>query len=315
MHQAIDAPLQLNKGNGYEKSSQHSPPHNGSINHDKGRFYPRLRINSLLEDERNRQNSIVEEGPYVVPRGQRRLSMELSGLRKRMDSNGGESYYSLGELRSRTSTLEDPSPFRKTFRITNSSHYLPSPSQEKQRTDTLSGSPGYSVHDSRLPKLSQKWDNTEVFHGLIHPDNIINHHHYLPYEADKSHKQHHHGDHNGNHRGNHNGNHHGNHNVNHHGNHNGNHHGNHNGYRHDDRHHDEHLRHLHGYYIHKYDHMGTRQIAHIPVVGAPTHIAEMLDKQYEPESNHYSLLSNLRQLLSVYQRMDETLPRKSKEWR
>lgn len=311
MHHVIETPLQPykegeisslpwrrgsfgnEKGHVYKENGMSSPPgrrgsfghipykdnghegRRGSLSNDKG-----PRRNTLLEDERlrNRNESIIEEGPYTVPRGQRRKSIDYESLRKRMDSISAGSYYSVGELRSRTSTAEDSETMRKTFKVTHSAMY---PSSPPERKSTLHSNQGFSVHDhSHLPKLPQNGADggQEAFHGLIHPDNIINHHHYLPYEADKQvSKRHHHGDYQ------------------------------HDNHRHDDHHHHD-KRHFHGYYVHKYDHMGTRQIAHIPI-GAQTHIAEMLEKQHEPDSHHLTLLSNLRHLLSVYQRLDETLPR------
>lgn len=288
--------------NQYKESSGHEG-RRGSITQDRPGY--RLRINSLLDDERyrNRVDSIIEDGPYIFPKGQRKMTMDVEGLRKRMDSIGRDSYYSVGELRSRTSTAADPADMmHKTINITHSAMYPSSPPHDKHRPHTL-GSTGFSVHgETHLPKLLPHHEGSnEAFHGLIHPDNVINHHHYLPYEADKHHKKTHHGEHqHGSH-------HHG---KNHHGSHHGiHHHGNHHyGDRHHDDHHHHDKRHFHGYYIHKYDHAGTRQIAHIPI-GANTHIAEMLEKQREPDSHHLTLLSNLRHLLSVYQRLDDSSPR------
>ncbi|XP_031566036.1 uncharacterized protein LOC116301157 [Actinia tenebrosa] len=287
MNKVIEQTSGRPKDFSYEKRA-HSPRKGDSTYEEKGHFlFPKARRGSQVDDERfrARENSIDEEGPYTVWNRHRRGTLEEhdfrkrgpsfdNGIRERNESLGGESYYSVGELRSRTSTMEDTNVFRKTYKVPYNMHDPPSPPERQHFKPQPHSSHRFSPREeTHFPQLApQKKESTEAFHGLIHPDNIINHHHYLPYEADKpSDKRRHHDDHHS-------------------------------------RHDDYHRRHLQGYYIHKYDHTGARQIAHIPL-GANVHISEMIERQHEPDSNHFALLSNLRQLLSVYHSLEDTAPK------
>lgn len=286
MTKVIEQPSAMPRDYSYEKPTHSSWKSGDNGYEERGHVFPKPRRGSQLDEERfrARQDSIDEEGPYTVWNRHRRESLEEhdfrkrgpsfdGGIRERNESVGGESYYSVGELRSRTSTMEDSNVFRKTYKVPYSMQDSPSP-PERQLHQPRHSSHRFSTHEeTHLPQLTpQKKESNEAFHGLIHPDNIINHHHYLPYEADKTTgKRRHHDDHHS-------------------------------------RHDDHHKRHLQGYYIHKYDHTGARQIAHIPL-GANVHITEMIEKQHEPESNHFALLSNLRQLLSVYHSLEDSTPK------
>ena len=58
--------------------------------------------------------------------------------------------------------------------------------------------PGEHPHATHLPLSKSRRNSTDnssgsedpapAFSGLLHPDNIINHHHFLPYEASKHNK-------------------------------------------------------------------------------------------------------------------------------
>lgn len=305
MTEVIEQPSANPRDFSYEKRA-HSPRKGDNAYDEKGHFFSKPRRGSQLDDERfrTRQDSIDEEGPYTVWNRHRRESIEEhdfrkrgpsfdNGIRERNESVGGESYYSVGELRSRTSTIEDTNGFRKTYKVPYNMHDAPSQPERQLYQPRHSSHRFHPREETHLPQLApQKKENTEAFHGLIHPDNIINHHHYLPYEVDKPSGKRRHHDHHSRHDDHHKG------------------HDDHHS-RHDDhhRHHDaHHKRHLQGYYVHKYDHTGARQIAHIPL-GANVHIAEMIERQHEPDSNHFALLSNLRQLLSVYHSLEDTTPK------
>ncbi|EDO42326.1 predicted protein [Nematostella vectensis] len=256
---------------------------------------------------RGRRQSIDENGPYIMaPRLTQRDSIEemdgrkrgftnemdyrrrgwTNDWRERLDSIGRESYYSIGDIRSRTGTFEDPNAYRKVFRAhTPFGHHQEAHSGGHAHTER-----GSSSHLPQLTNVSND-DNKEAYHMLVHPDNIHDHHHYLPYEANKDNKK-------GRHQG--------------YGRHDS--HASHGGSVSSGRHREEyhhkrgghsHDRHHHGYYIHKYDHSGARQVAYIPAKGS-SHVAEIIEKQHEPDSNHLAILSRLRQLLSVYQQMDDS---------
>lgn len=136
----------------------------------------RNRLNIYYEDRNKAQNSFGDQGEPHYTQFHRGLGSQPHKTKQ------DEELYELYSRLQRTSPVHDGRQYHDN---------------EDDRYHRYIHYPGDHPHASHLPiSKSQREgtsderaeDQAHAFSGLLHPDNIINHHHFLPYEANKQEK-------------------------------------------------------------------------------------------------------------------------------
>ena len=148
---------------------------------------------------RSRRSSFEEQSEHRSRRGSLEEYVRLYAPRSRRGSY--EEHFQRSRHRSLDIGTEDEQ--NRQFVGRRSRKGTLDASYYRNRSVSIAGDVYHVRGPSQLPEI-QSVDNTPAFHGLVHPDNVINHHHFLPHEAhrlrrasfnDRNHGNHHHGDH------------------------------------------------------------------------------------------------------------------------
>ena len=150
--------------------------------HDHGK---RGRGNAFVEP-RSRKNSLDE--------GRSRRSSYAEG-RSRGSSYGehDEPHYMRSRHKRTKQEAELHDLYKRLQRVFPLHDRQQYPGEDSNRYHTYTHYPGDHPHATHPPLFKSHKDTTSndqdpAFHGLLHPDNVINHHHFLPHEAHRQDK-------------------------------------------------------------------------------------------------------------------------------
>ena len=162
--------------------------------HHKQSYSERSRGNSIEEEIKFNRKSTKQAIDDYLGRRSRKGSLEDQsgsllygyGDRSRRSSlDYGDLFPGGSTQSSRRGSIEEPSYYQALRSAYNKYGEMVTRHGHLPGTNTGPA----STRKGHLPELSHKGhEEKKVFQGLLHPDNIINHHHFLPYEATKSDK-------------------------------------------------------------------------------------------------------------------------------